>query len=80
MERKQKEKTGKSGCQKDSRRKVEGNGLIVRGWAPQMLIFDHEASGRSMTHCGLNSALEGNTAGCQWSHGHFVQSRIIMKD
>jgi hypothetical protein len=48
---------------------VEGNGLIVRGWAPQMLIFDHEASGRSMTHCGLNSALEGILQGV---NGHMA--------
>ncbi|KAJ6424349.1 hypothetical protein OIU84_025191 [Salix udensis] len=44
-------------------KKMQGNGLIIRGWAPQMLILDHEAVGGFMTHCGWNSALEGITAG-----------------
>ena len=44
-------------------KKIQGKGLIIRGWAPQMLILDHEAVGGFMTHCGWNSALEGITAG-----------------
>lgn len=38
-------------------------GLIIRGWAPQVLILDHEALGGFVTHCGWNSTLEGVTAG-----------------
>ncbi|CAK7329927.1 unnamed protein product [Dovyalis caffra] len=44
-------------------KQMDGNGLIIRGWAPQMLILDHEAIGGFMTHCGWNSTLEGITAG-----------------
>ncbi|KAL6956995.1 hypothetical protein U1Q18_049165 [Sarracenia purpurea var. burkii] len=44
-------------------KKLEGKGLIIRGWAPQVLILDHEAIGGFMTHCGWNSMLEGVTAG-----------------
>ncbi|XP_007042483.2 PREDICTED: LOW QUALITY PROTEIN: scopoletin glucosyltransferase [Theobroma cacao] len=44
-------------------KKMEGKGLIIRGWAPQMLIPDHEAVGGFVTHCGWNSTLEGVTAG-----------------
>ncbi|KAL8097144.1 hypothetical protein AgCh_030297 [Apium graveolens] len=40
-----------------------GKGLIIRGWAPQMLILDHEAIGGFVTHCGWNSTLEGIAAG-----------------
>ncbi|KAL8097153.1 scopoletin glucosyltransferase-like [Apium graveolens] len=40
-----------------------GKGLIIRGWAPQVMILDHEAIGGFVTHCGWNSTLEGIAAG-----------------
>ncbi|XP_008245758.1 PREDICTED: scopoletin glucosyltransferase-like [Prunus mume] len=42
---------------------MEGKGLIIRGWAPQVLILDHAAVGAFVTHCGWNSTLEGIAAG-----------------
>ncbi|GAB4852927.1 hypothetical protein Ancab_017124 [Ancistrocladus abbreviatus] len=48
---------------KDFEKRVEGKGLIIRGWAPQVLILDHEATGGFVTHCGWNSTLEGIAAG-----------------
>lgn len=44
-------------------KRMEGKGLIIRGWAPQMLILDHEAIGAFVTHCGWNSTLEGISYG-----------------
>ncbi|KAM7474122.1 hypothetical protein LguiB_021365 [Lonicera macranthoides] len=43
--------------------RTKGKGLIIRGWAPQVLILDHEAVGGFVTHCGWNSILEGVCAG-----------------
>uniref|UniRef100_A0A2C9V453 Glycosyltransferase n=1 Tax=Manihot esculenta TaxID=3983 RepID=A0A2C9V453_MANES len=43
--------------------RIEDKGLIIRGWAPQVLILDHEAVGGFVSHCGWNSTLEGITSG-----------------
>ncbi|XP_009116435.1 UDP-glycosyltransferase 73B1 [Brassica rapa] len=43
--------------------RTKGQGLIIRGWAPQVLILDHQAIGGFLTHCGWNSLLEGAASG-----------------
>uniref|UniRef100_A0A5B6ZH07 Glycosyltransferase n=1 Tax=Davidia involucrata TaxID=16924 RepID=A0A5B6ZH07_DAVIN len=43
--------------------RMKGKGLIIKGWAPQVLILDHQAIGGFVTHCGWNSMLEGVSAG-----------------
>ncbi|KAF7810995.1 abscisate beta-glucosyltransferase-like [Senna tora] len=47
----------------EQRMKESNKGLIIRGWAPQLLILEHSSIGGFMTHCGWNSTLEGVSSG-----------------
>ena len=58
-------------------------GLIIQGWAPQLLILEHPAVGAFMNHCGWNSIMEGVSAGVPmitWPLGNeqFYNERLII--
>ncbi|KAG0484225.1 hypothetical protein HPP92_008304 [Vanilla planifolia] len=62
---------------------VEGRGLVIREWAPQLLILNHRAVGGFLTHCGWNSSLEGISAGLPfvtwpYTREQFYNERLLV--
>lgn len=43
--------------------RIQGRGIIIRDWAPQLEILAHASTGGFMSHCGWNSSLESITMG-----------------
>ncbi|KAI3876272.1 hypothetical protein MKX03_028502 [Papaver bracteatum] len=62
--------------------RVAGQGLVIKGWAPQVDILSHQAVNTFLTHCGWNSVLEGLVAGVQlllWPmiNDHFMTAKLL---
>ncbi|KAI8025535.1 Scopoletin glucosyltransferase [Camellia lanceoleosa] len=64
--------------------RTKDKGMIIRGWAPQVLILDHPSVGGFLTHCGWNSVIEGISAGLPlitWPlyAEHFYNERLVTQ-
>ncbi|XP_078151282.1 UDP-glucose flavonoid 3-O-glucosyltransferase 7-like [Carex rostrata] len=57
--------------------RIAGRGFVVKGWAPQVAILAHPATGAFMTHCGWNSVLEGLSAGIPMLTWPFAAEEFI---
>ncbi|CAN0871327.1 UDP-glycosyltransferase 89B2 [Linum grandiflorum] len=65
--------------------RVAGRGVVIRGWAPQVMILSHRAVGAFLTHCGWNSVLEGIVAGVAmlaWPMGadQFIDATLLVEE
>ncbi|KAL4191993.1 hypothetical protein AMTRI_Chr06g170080 [Amborella trichopoda] len=64
--------------------RVKDRGLVIRGWAAQVLILSHESVGAFITHGGWNSVLEGVSSGLAmvtWplSAEQFINAKMVSE-
>ncbi|KAI3446782.1 hypothetical protein Pfo_003447 [Paulownia fortunei] len=65
--------------------RVAGRGVVIKGWAPQVVILRHRAVCAFLTHCGWNSTLESIVAGVPmmaWPMGadQFVNATLLVDE
>ncbi|KAI9124294.1 hypothetical protein K1719_005594 [Acacia pycnantha] len=83
--REEEEDTGKEEWLPEGfKNRTKEKGLILRDWAPQLVILGHRSVGGFVTHCGWNSVMESVAAGVamvSWPVGaeQFFNEKLVTQ-
>ncbi|XP_015895255.3 UDP-glycosyltransferase 89A2 [Ziziphus jujuba] len=65
--------------------RIQGRGLVVRTWVPQLMILNHRAVWGFLSYSGWNSLMEGITAGVMlliWpmEADHYINAKLLEEE
>ncbi|KAJ4705921.1 Glycosyltransferase [Melia azedarach] len=60
-------------------KRTKNRGLVVKSWAPQLAVLNHDSVGGFVNHCGWNSVLEAVCAGVPMLAWPFVAEQAVNR-